>query len=53
MKLKYLMSVLALIGAFATAALFSANAAEKKYSVGASDTEIKIGHTTAYSGPVS
>lgn len=23
------------------------------YSVGASDTEIKIGHTTAYSGPVS
>src|ERR1700677_344555 len=53
MKSKYLMSVLALIGAFATAALFSANAAEKKYSVGASDTEIKIGHTTAYSGPVS
>lgn len=28
-------------------------AAEKKYSVGASDTTIKIGHTTAYSGPVS
>jgi branched-chain amino acid transport system substrate-binding protein len=53
MKSKYLMSVLALIGVFATAALFSANAAEKKYSVGASDTEIKIGHTTAYSGPVS
>lgn len=28
-------------------------AAEKKYSVGASDTTIRIGHTTAYSGPVS
>src|ERR1700683_5864944 len=53
MKSKYLMSVLALTGAFARAALCSANAAEKKYSVGASDTEIKIGHTTAYSGPVS
>ena len=28
-------------------------AAEKKYSTGASDTTIKVGHTTAYSGPVS
>jgi len=53
MKSKHLISVLALTGVFATAALFPANAAEKKYSVGASDTEIRIGHTTAYSGPVS
>lgn len=51
MKLKFMIPVLT--GVFAIAALFSANAAEKKYSVGASDTEIKIGHTTAYSGPVS
>ena len=27
--------------------------AQKKYDVGASDTEIKIGNTVAYSGPVS
>ena len=27
--------------------------AEKKYDDGASDTEIKIGHTIAYSGPAS
>src|SRR5437762_3966681 len=27
--------------------------AQKKYDVGASDTEIKIGNTTPYSGPVS
>lgn len=31
----------------------TAPAAEKKYSPGASDTTIRIGHTTAYSGPVS
>lgn len=28
-------------------------AGEKQYSPGASDTEIRLGHTTAYSGPVS
>ncbi len=41
--------------AAAVAALLpiAASAAEKKYSTGASDTTIKIGHTTAYSGPVS
>src|ERR1700721_220699 len=53
MKSKSLLSALVLTGAFAAVALFSAHAAEKKYSVGASDTEIRIGHTTAYSGPVS
>jgi branched-chain amino acid transport system substrate-binding protein len=37
-------AVFASVGAFA---------AEKKYSTGASDTEVRIGHTTAYSGPVS
>ncbi len=31
----------------------SVHAASGQYSPGASDTEIKIGHTTAYSGPVS
>src|ERR1700730_4151047 len=30
-----------------------ASAAEKKYSPGVSDTEIKIGQTMPYSGPVS
>src|SRR5471032_1695767 len=42
-------------GASATAVL-SANRvafAQKKYSDGASDTEIKIGHTNPYSGPAS
>jgi len=42
-------------GASATAVL-SANrvaVAQKKYSDGASDTEIKIGHTNPYSGPAS
>ena len=34
-------------------ALATAAVAEGKYSTGASDTEIRIGHTTAYSGPVS
>lgn len=38
----------AAIAAAATPAL-----AGGTYSTGASDTEIKIGHTTAYSGPVS
>lgn len=43
--------VLGLAGAL----IFSAPSAwaEGTYSKGASDTEIKIGHTTAYSGPVS
>jgi branched-chain amino acid transport system substrate-binding protein len=38
------------------ATVFSANRvafAQKKYSDGASDTEIKIGHTNPYSGPAS
>ncbi len=34
-------------------ALATAAVAEGRYSTGASDTEIRIGHTTAYSGPVS
>lgn len=38
----------------ATLACVSAMAAEKPaYSTGASDKEIRLGHTTAYSGPVS
>ena len=36
-----------------TAALALPAAAEKKYSPGASDTEIKIGNTSPYSGPAS
>jgi branched-chain amino acid transport system substrate-binding protein len=38
------------------AAVLSANRvafAEKKYDIGASDTEIKLGHTNPYSGPLS
>lgn len=40
---------------FVLSLLVAADAAvaQKKYDVGASDTEIKIGNTTAYSGPVS
>ncbi|WP_426437104.1 ABC transporter substrate-binding protein [Bradyrhizobium genosp. P] len=34
-------------------AAFQAGAAEKRYSTGASDTEIKIGNTMPYSGPAS
>jgi branched-chain amino acid transport system substrate-binding protein len=41
---------LALVGALA---ITSAAATEKKYGPGASDTEIKIGQTSAYSGPAS
>ena len=41
-------SGLALLSASSTAAF-----AQKKYSDGASDTEIKIGHTGPYSGPAS
>jgi branched-chain amino acid transport system substrate-binding protein len=47
------LSIAILAGAFAIAAPFAVHAAEKKYSTGASDTDIKIGNTTAYSGPVS
>jgi branched-chain amino acid transport system substrate-binding protein len=36
-----------------TAALNSAAFAQKKYDVGATDSEIKIGNIVAYSGPVS
>ncbi|QDW40623.1 ABC transporter substrate-binding protein [Bradyrhizobium sp. KBS0727] len=36
-----------------TAALNGAASAQKKYDVGATDTEIKIGNIVAYSGPVS
>ena len=44
------------IGGVSAAALLSASAcafAQKKYDDGASDTEIKIGHTGPYSGPAS
>jgi ABC-type branched-subunit amino acid transport system substrate-binding protein len=44
------------LGGVSSAAVLSASAvafAQKKYSDGASDTEIKIGHTNPYSGPAS
>jgi ABC-type branched-subunit amino acid transport system substrate-binding protein len=43
------------MAAFAAAAALTATAAnaQKKYDVGASDTEIKIGNTMPYSGPAS
>jgi len=42
-------------GATATAVLSASRVAfaDKKYDVGATDTEIKIGHTNPYSGPAS
>ncbi len=42
-------------GASAAAIISSSRAAfsQKKYDVGASDTEIKLGHTNPYSGPLS
>jgi branched-chain amino acid transport system substrate-binding protein len=46
----------AFLGGVSTAAVLSASGvafAQKKYSEGASDTEIKIGHTNPYSGPAS
>jgi branched-chain amino acid transport system substrate-binding protein len=47
---KMVRRLLAVAVAFATVAAW---ADEKKYSPGVSDTEIKIGHTLAYSGPAS
>src|SRR5207302_2478743 len=44
------------LGGVSTAAILSASGvalAEKKYDSGATDTEIKIGHTNPYSGPAS
>ncbi len=43
------------IGGVSAAALFSGSGAyaQKKYSDGATDTEIKLGHTGPYSGPAS
>src|SRR5882757_262828 len=44
------------IGGVSSAAILSASStafAQKKYDDGASDTEIKIGHTNPYSGPAS
>jgi branched-chain amino acid transport system substrate-binding protein len=43
-------ALLALAGALA---IPSAAVAEKQYGPGVTDTEIKIGQTTAYSGPAS
>src|SRR3954470_8712773 len=40
------------LAAIAVIAAFSARA-QQKYDAGASDTEIKIGHTNPYSGPAS
>ena len=49
------LSKLMLAGAGALALAFTATAAsaQKKYDDGASDTEIRIGHTNPYSGPAS
>jgi len=47
---KFFTSSLALVGALAAV---PAAAADKEYGPGVSDTEIKIGQTTAYSGPAS
>ncbi len=47
---KYWTGSLALVGVLA---IISAAAAEKHYGPGVSDTEIKIGQTSAYSGPAS
>src|SRR5215469_15842574 len=44
------------LGGVSAAAIVSASSVsygQKKYSDGASDTEIKIGHTNPYSGPAS
>ena len=43
----------ALSGLIVGAMLSTAAAQDKKYGPGVSDTEIKIGHTAPYSGPVS
>ena len=50
MKLSILIQTL---GALASLAIAGSALAQKKYDSGASDTEIKIGQTTAYSGPAS
>ena len=51
MRLSKLM--LAGAGALALALTATAASAQKKYDDGASDTEIRIGHTNPYSGPAS
>jgi ABC-type branched-subunit amino acid transport system substrate-binding protein len=43
----------AIAGAIAISAASASFAADKKYDVGATDTEIKIGQTMPYSGPAS
>jgi len=43
----------ALAGVFIGAMVLAASAAGKDYGPGVSDTEIRIGHTVPYSGPVS
>jgi ABC-type branched-subunit amino acid transport system substrate-binding protein len=45
--------LLAVMGAALTFAASVSLAADKKYDVGATDTEIKIGQTMPYSGPAS
>ncbi len=45
--------VLAPLAAVATSLLPATASAQKKYDVGASDTEIKVGQTIAYSGPAA
>lgn len=47
------MKRLVFLGATALLLIGSVQAAEKKYGPGASDTEIKIGQTSPYSGPAS
>jgi branched-chain amino acid transport system substrate-binding protein len=46
-------STLAAVTALALTVMATPALAQKQYSPGASDTEIKIGTTTPYSGPAS
>ena len=46
-------TLLAGVGALALALTTTAASAQKKYDDGASDTEIRVGHTNPYSGPAS
>lgn len=53
MNLNTRVTVALLTGVAIATSAATAGAADKQYSPGASDTEVRIGHTTAYSGPVS
>ncbi len=52
MKSKFFVLTM-LAGLFAASLAATPGLAQSKYDVGASDTEIKVGNTVAYSGPIS